>query len=220
VADITSSELAKNTGFQGLLLAGLKIMTAQAGVISGMDTPQLRAYMDKVNELRADLKSRTELAESEIPGEFSNLTGLSPSEVRDLVHHVREHATELNRAFPELHSLDGRTKQDLLVAAIKGYSATMATIEGALAAAYGRPTPDEQIQDCLNICFATFSAFMLVAMAMYAAFLVGCASIVLLPPLMVLCILVVTTGYVGIVAGLVDVYNYCTAGCLDLPSGP
>jgi hypothetical protein len=219
MASIEAGELSKNPDFQGIISSGLEFAAAQSNIIKEMSNSQLEAYKNRIQILRDDLKGRSGLKENEIPKELAELSGLPASKLRELVRRLRLHATELNKAFPQMNSLDARTRFDLLLEAVKRDAKAVATMERIATALSATATREESEQTCEAICLALFILFLSAAMVMLALGIAGCVIQIILLPIAILCIVGVIAAFAAFMVVITNIYQSCLAGCQDAPGG-
>ncbi|NKZ05006.1 hypothetical protein [Actinomadura latina] len=210
VEDI-ASRISQNQDFQRLVAAAMELAAAQAGTVRNMDAAQRQEYADKAAALRARLTRDPESRQEAPFGELGELVGITGARTQALVQKAEAAARAFVPAFPELRSMDERTKLDTLTTAIKSDPILARTAEQLVATPAG--AAEESPEACQAMCLALLILFMSAATAMLAVGLLGCVWLGWIPPLMVLCIMGAIAAYAAFMAIVWTVYNGCMANC-------
>lgn len=211
--------MSQNPAFHEVLAVALELATAQTAVVKGMSPAQVRSYTETANALSVEMKSG---AASNRPGVFAEvgkLFGITESDTRAFVLRLQGSVKKFVASFPELASMDERTRLDTLVDAINRDPAVVRAVKGlasSSAPAAGGPSQ----QECLAVCMALFLLFLAAALALALYVMVYvCAPLVAAPPLFALCI----AGTIAFSAGVIAIAFYlnglCRADCLEAGPG-
>ena len=213
----TADELSQNAAFQGLLSVGLGVLPAHAVVIRDMDTAQLHAHQAEVEallaQLRARMKDRTEISEPEL-NKLAELAGLSPATIRAIAERVHTHGTKLNQAFPDLQSLDSRTKRVLIFDAVRRDEAAMTVVKRVAV----ESADDDAESACKGKCLTEFALELFAAQIDALNRMFGCVVLVF-PPLIFLCCSIMIAVMIYEMDKANDAYTICVADCEEAGPG-
>jgi hypothetical protein len=140
--------------------------------------------------------------------ELGPLAGLSQATIRAIGERVHTHGTELNQAFPELQSLGHRARGTLILDAIRRDDAAMAVVKRVSNERAG----DDPDTVCTTKCFVYF-IFELTAELICAIQRLALCTLLVFPPLVVLCGAIAIALMIDAMADANREYTECIEDC-------
>jgi len=209
----TADELSRNAAFQGLLSVGLGVLPAHAAVIREMDAEQLHAQQAEIEALLAQLRDRmrdrSEISEPEL-NKLAGLAGLPPATIRAIGERVHTQGTQLNQAFPDLQSLDNRTKIMLIFDALRRDEAAMAVVKRVAV----ESADDDPSSACKAGCLVDFILALIDAQIDALNRMMACYALVF-PPLVMLCAAIMIAIMIYEMNKANDIYTKCILDCQE-----
>ena len=207
----TAEELSRSPAFQGLVSIGSGVMQAHAAVIREMDADALHVHQAAAEDVRVQLsalmRDRAEISEREL-SRLAELAGLSPASIRTIAERVHTLGTALNEAFPELQSLEARTKILLVTDALRRDEASMAVIKRVAVEA----ADDDAYNVCKSKCLIEFLLAILDAQITAINRMMSCFVLVF-PPLVMLCASIMIAIMIYEMDKANDEYTECVEAC-------